>query len=51
MTPVFQLVANDKIGFSSPFWNGLITLANADNLCVSKSAANSGQIEVWYGII
>jgi len=51
ITPAYNLLANDRVGFSSPSWNGLITLTAADNLCVSKSAANSGQIEVWFAIL
>jgi len=50
ITPAFQLVANDRIGANSPFWNGLITLANADNLCVNASAGNAHQVEIWYTV-
>lgn len=51
ITPVFKLVANDKVGANSAFWNGLITLTAADNLCQSASAANDHQVEVWYAVL
>lgn len=50
ITPAYQMLANDKVGANSTFWNGLITLANADNLCVNASAGNAHQVEVWYTI-
>ncbi len=50
ITPAYQLATNDRTGANSPFWNGLITLANADNLCVNASAGNAHQVEVWYTI-
>ncbi len=50
ITPAYQLVANDRTGANSPFWNGLATLTNADNLCVNASAGNAHQAEVWYTI-
>lgn len=50
ITPAFQLVANDRVGANSAFWNGLITLANADNLCVNASAGNAHQVEIWYTV-
>lgn len=51
ITPVYKLLANDSRGANSPTWNGLITLANGDNLCQSASAANDHQVEVWYAIL
>ncbi len=50
ITPAWQMLANDTRGANSPFWNGLITLANADNLCVNASAGNAHQVEVWYTV-
>jgi hypothetical protein len=50
ITPAYQLVANDRVGANASFWNGLITLANADNLCVNASAGNAHQVEIWYTI-
>ncbi len=50
ITPAYQLVANDRVGANSSFWNGLVTLANADNLCVNASAGNAHQAEIWYTI-
>jgi hypothetical protein len=50
ITPAYQLVANDRTGANSPFWNGLNTLTAADNLCVKASAAVAHQVEVWYTI-
>ncbi len=50
ITPAYQLVANDRVGANSAFYNGLKTLANADNLCVNASAGNAHQVEVWYTI-
>lgn len=50
ITPAYQLVANDRVGGNAAFWNGLITLTNADNLCVKASAGNAHQAEVWYTV-
>lgn len=50
ITPAYQLVANDRVGANAAFWNGLVTLANADNLCVNASAGNAHQAEVWYTV-
>lgn len=50
ITPAYQLVANDRVGANSAFWNGQVTLANADNLCVKASAGNAHQAEVWYTV-
>lgn len=50
ITPAYQLVANDKLGANSAFWNGLVTLANAENLCINASAGNAHQVEVWYTV-
>lgn len=50
ITPAWQLAANDKAGFASAFWDGMATLANADNLCVNASAGNAHQVQVLYTI-
>jgi hypothetical protein len=50
LTPAYQLVANDRVGANAALFNGLKTLANADNLCVNASAGNPHQAEVWYTI-
>lgn len=50
ITPAYQLVANDRVGANSPFWNGLVTFTNADNLCIKSSAAVAHQVEVWFSI-
>jgi hypothetical protein len=50
ITPAYQLAANDRVGANVAFWNGLVTLANADNLCVNASAGNAHQVEVFYTV-
>jgi hypothetical protein len=50
ITPAYQLIANDRVGANAAFWNGLVTLANADNLCVNASAGNAHQVEVFYTV-
>lgn len=50
LTPAYQLVANDKIGVSATFWNGLAVSTNAYYVCVNASAANAHQAEIWYTI-
>lgn len=50
ITPAYQLVANDRVGFSSPFWTGLATFTTADNLCIKSSAAVAHQVEVWFSV-
>jgi hypothetical protein len=51
ITPSWQLAANDKIGFSSVYWNGLATLLAGDSLCVNSNGANAHQVELWYAIM
>jgi hypothetical protein len=48
LTPLWQLVANDKIGVNSGFWTGLVTSTNAYYVCVNASAGNAHQAEIWY---
>lgn len=48
ITPAYQLLANQRVGALGSFWTGLITLANADNLCVNASAGNAHQVEIFY---
>jgi hypothetical protein len=50
ITPTWQLTANQRQGFATPFWTGLITLNNADSLCINASAANAVQAQVFYTI-
>lgn len=50
ITEAYQLLANDRAGANSAFWNGLKTLATGDNLCIKASAANAHQGGVWYTV-
>jgi len=50
ITPAYQLAANDRTGANSPTWNGLVSVNNADDLCILTSAGNAVQAEVWYSI-
>lgn len=50
VTPAYQLAANDARGFMSPFWTGLVTATNANNVCINASAANAVQAQVFYTI-
>jgi hypothetical protein len=51
LTPVWQLLANDKIGTQAAFWTGLITSTNGNYICIHASAGNSHQAEIWYTIL
>jgi hypothetical protein len=50
LTPAYQLVANDKIGANSAFWNGLKASNTNRAVCVNASAGNAHQAEIWYTI-
>jgi hypothetical protein len=50
ITPAYNLAANDRVGDHTAWWSGLITLANADNLCGFASAANGHSFEIWYTV-
>lgn len=50
ITPAYNVLANQSVGFAGAFWTGLVTLAAADNLCVNASAANGHSAEIWYTI-
>ena len=50
LTPVYVMVANQSIGFMSAFWTGLAVSTNAYYVCISASAANAHQAEIWYTI-
>jgi hypothetical protein len=50
LTPAYQLLANQSIGFQSPFWTGLVNSTAAYYVCVNASAGNSHQAEIWYSI-
>ncbi len=50
LTPAYQLVANDKIGYLSSVTQGLQVSTNAYYVCVNASAANAHQAEIWYTI-
>jgi hypothetical protein len=50
LTPTYVLVANDKIGVTSAFWNGLATNTNAYYVCIKASAANTHQAQIYYTI-
>ena len=48
--PPYALVANDKIGAMSSFWNGFVTATNADYVCINAGAGNQHTAEIWYTI-
>lgn len=48
IAPAWQLAANQRAGFNGEFWNGLVTLNNADHLCINTSAGNAVQALVLY---
>lgn len=50
LTPVYVMLANQSIGALSAFWTGLVVSTNAYYVCISASAANAHQAEIWYTI-
>lgn len=48
--PPYALLANDKVGIASTFWNGFVTATNADYVCVNSSGAVQHTAEIWYTI-
>jgi hypothetical protein len=49
--PPYALVANDRVGANSAFWNGFVTATNADYVCINASAGNPHTAEIWYAIL
>ncbi len=49
--PPIALLANDKYGVMSSFWNGFVTATNADYVCINAGAGNQHTAEIWYAIL
>lgn len=50
ITPAYQLPANGGTGFLSPYWTGMQSATNADDVCINASAGNAVQADLWYSI-
>lgn len=49
--PPYALLANDRVGANSAFWNGFVTATNADYVCINAGAGNAHTAEMWYAIL
>lgn len=50
ITPVNRMLANDQTGTVSEFWNGMVTSATGDFVCINASAGNVHTAQIWYTI-